>query len=523
MQGLIYLYKTAAKNRILKALRRPVTYVYLVGGIAYITMIASFLVQWAGRIGADTPEGLVTGLSLLVLFLMPSSFATYAKRKGIVFKPGDIHFVFTSPASPKLVLWFTQIKQYLLGFILYLTVSIVGILFFHIVPWKMFLYFVFSFIVENILEGSLVILLYGNEKLSENTLRWLARSLWCILGLLVLFGAFLIFTKELSFQLITDFLGHPFLLCIPVIGWNLAAIRLLLLGPTVVNVICSAAYIAAALLLLVCARRMKCTGEYYEDAVKFSDDYMETVKRKKSGDVVGPGPKARYRKASVTYKGGYARAIFYRQLLEYKKNKYFIFNLYTLFAFLGGLGIGYYCYKTGTPGSIKGYYVIPGVGAYLTLIFSGYATKWSKEMKNPYTYLIPDQPVRKLWYATAIEHVRSLIDGCLLAVPGVIIMGFSPLTAVLYILIYACLQANKLYINILGEVLLGDVLGAFGKQIFQMLFQGIIMCIGIVVCVVVTALTGVQGGLLGLLIYVLIATGAIATGGSIAFQRMEVL
>ena len=208
---------------------------------------------------------------------------------------------------------------------------------------------------------------------------------------------------------------------------------------------------------------------------------------------------------------------------EYKKNKYFIFNLYTLFAFLGGLGIGYYCYKTGTPGSIKGYYVIPGVGAYLTLIFSGYATKWSKEMKNPYTYLIPDQPVRKLWYATAIEHVRSLIDGCLLAVPGVIIMGFSPLTAVLYILIYACLQANKLYINILGEVLLGDVLGAFGKQIFQMLFQGIIMCIGIVVCVVVTALTGVQGGLLGLLIYVLIATGAIATGGSIAFQRMEVL
>ena len=69
-------------------------------------------------------------------------------------------------------------------------------------------------------------------------------------------------------------------------------------------------------------------------------------------------------------------------------------------------------------------------------------------------------------------------------------MGFSPLTAVLYILIYACLQANKLYINILGEVLLGDVLGAFGKQIFQMLFQGIIMCIGIVVCVVVTASQG---------------------------------
>lgn len=523
MEGLIYLYKTRAKNCIRRALHKPVTYVYLIGGILYILMMINVLVQWAGNQQVNTPEGLVTVLSLLVLFLMPSGFASYAKRKGIVFKPGDVHFVFTSPVSPKLVLWFTQLKQYLIGFVLYLLVAVTGSLFFHIAPWKMLLYFFFSFVVENVLEGSLVILLYGNERLSENTLRWLARSLWCIIGLLVLFGAYLFLTKELSFGLIASYLGHPFVQCIPVIGWNLAAIRLLILGPTAVNVVCTGLYVITAGLLLICARRMKCTGEYYEDAVKFSDDYMDAMRRKRTGDVVGPGPKARYRNARVTYKGGYAKAIFYRQLLEYKKSKYFIFNLYTLVALLGGVGIGYYCYKTGGTGGISRYYVIPGVGAYLTLIFSAYATKWSKEMKNPYTYLIPDHPMKKLWYATAIEHVRALVDGCLLTLPGVLIMGLSPLMGVIYVLIYICLQANKLYINILGEVLLGDVLGTFGKQIFQMLFQSIIMCIGIVICIIVTVLLGIETGLLALALYVLIATGAIAVGGSVAFQRMEVL
>ena len=72
MEGLIYLYKTIAKNRIRRALHKPVTYVYLIGGILYILMMINVLVQWAGNQQVNTPEGLVTVLSLLVLFLMPT-------------------------------------------------------------------------------------------------------------------------------------------------------------------------------------------------------------------------------------------------------------------------------------------------------------------------------------------------------------------------------------------------------------------------------------------------------------------
>lgn len=68
-------------------------------------------------------------------------------------------------------------------------------------------------------------------------------------------------------------------------------------------------------------------------------------------------------------------------------------------------------------------FVILAFGAYLIFCMSAVATKWSKEMENPYTYLIPDTPIRKMWYATLWEHIRSFIDGCLLAFPAGIVWG----------------------------------------------------------------------------------------------------
>ena len=43
MGGLRYLYLTSMKNRIKRALHKPVTYVYLLIGIFYIGFLASAL------------------------------------------------------------------------------------------------------------------------------------------------------------------------------------------------------------------------------------------------------------------------------------------------------------------------------------------------------------------------------------------------------------------------------------------------------------------------------------------------
>ncbi len=75
------------------------------------------------------------------LFFLPSNIVTYAKRKGLLFRPSDVHFVFTSPVSPKLVLLYAQVKQYLLNLLMVLLFVIAGIALFHIPVWKMLVYF----------------------------------------------------------------------------------------------------------------------------------------------------------------------------------------------------------------------------------------------------------------------------------------------------------------------------------------------------------------------------------------------
>ena len=101
-------------------------------------------------------------------------------------------------------------------------------------------------------------------------------------------------------------------------------------SPTTVNVICTILYLVSACLLFVLAKRMKCTGAYYEDAMKFADDYQELLNKKMQGESGRLGKKQSFKQASVEYKGGGAKAIFYRQLLEYKKNRTFIFSWMTL-------------------------------------------------------------------------------------------------------------------------------------------------------------------------------------------------
>lgn len=525
MSALIYLWKTTMKNRIIKALHKPVTYIYLIVGIAYVALMVGSLGTMVLGMGWDQPMYLVYALSLLVFLSIPTSLIQYAKRKGLLFRPSEVHFLFQAPISPKLILLYEQFKSGMLSLLLSVVGVIVGVALFHVPVWKMLVYFVLAYLVETLLESSLVVLLYGNERFSENTMKLLCRLVWLIVFALAAFAVYLFFTEKSGWGVLPVLLDHPVLQGIPIIGWNIAFIRLLLIGPTVLNVTCTVLYLVTTAVLFVLAVRMKCQGAYYEDAMKFADDYQELVKKKSRGEVSGLtiGKKKKYGKATVTYKGGGAKAIFYRQLLEYKKNKTFIFGMFTLMCLIGGIGIAVFAYLNDLAHNPGKYFILPGVMAYIIFIFTAYATKWTKELENPYTYLIPDSPMKKMWYATLIEHIRSLIDGSLLTIPAAVILKLTPLQTILTILIYVCLQATKLYFNVLSEALLGNVLGNFGKQIMRLLGEAIVITFGVIAGVLGTILINMETGFLLMILVTVILTGLAAWGGSIAFGKMEAL
>ncbi len=520
MEAIKYLYKTSFKNQLKKSVRKPVTVIYCILAIAYFVWMYIVFQDMVADIKIDSSEGLVMVFSVIALFFLPGNLITFAKRKGLIFKKSDIHLLFVSPVSPKSILVYAYIKNIILSVVVGLVFIPIGVIWFHIPLYKMILYFIVSQVVENTLEISLMIILYGNERLSRKTLNVISKALLLFIIAIVIIGVYLFFEYDKSLAFVGPFLSNPYLQMVPIIGWSIACYRLLFLGATTLNVICTCLYLLSTIVLFVIAYRMSCTGLYYQDAMKFADDYEEARIRSKRGEVaVVGGKKAKLKAATIEYKGNYAKAIFYRQILEYKKKRFFIFGVYNLVCLGVGIAIAYLSKDM----EVREYalFIVAGAGAYCTFIFSGFATKWAKELENPYTYLIPDSPLKKLWYATVIEHIRAIIDGILIVLPVAIVVRMNIVAVVLSVLCYVCLQSNKLYLAVLSEALLGNTVGVTGKQWLRMICMSICIAAGIFAAVLFNKYVGIELAFLGMIMVEVLLTAIIAVGASVVFKKME--
>lgn len=523
MNSFLYLYWHTFRNRLKKALKKVSTYILVIIIGAYAVFLIGAIGGMVEALSFDTPQRLAVVVSFAVIYLLPANLVSYSKRKGLIFKPADHNFVFQSPCSPKKILLYAHFKTVLLSLVFGIVLTIMGILYFHVSIGTMLMYFFFCTILENILEAALMILFYGNERFGRKTMRIFNLIMYGFMAAFAVICIIILYINGISFDTFEQIIGNPVVQLIPIIGWNIAIIRLLFIGSTLLNVICACLFFIATILLVMAAWKMKCTGEYFEDAAKFADDYAEAKKRGKKGEAVRIGKKKTFKAADIMYKGVYAKAIYYRQMLEYKKNKTFIFDKNTVVSMIVGVGIAVFAYHNdfaGNMGDMK-IFVIPGVMAYVLFIFSGYITKWGKELENPYTYLIPDSSIHKMWYATKIEHIRSLIDGCFMVIPGAIIMKLSILQIILLILVYVCLTANRLYLTMLADALIGNRLGQFGRNLVKLLFQGIVIGIAIILAATVGLFFGTDAAFMVMILATAGLTMAGAVVAATSFEQME--
>lgn len=528
MKAIFYLYRTTTKNRMKKALKKPVTYFFLLYIVFIVTVLLGFYGPMVEQWNLASPSGLTTVLTVFGFWTLPANLVSYAKRKGLIFLNSDVHFVFPSPLNPKLILLYAHIKSVLAGLVLSLFAVAAGVLWFHAPLWKMLVYWILGSIADHILEASLMIITYGSERLTKGMLRIIQIFMYGLIGAFLVLGIYQYMNGGMSISSAVAYLHSPYIQMVPIVGWYIGFIHLLFMGATTVNVTVSVLYFLSAAVFLIIAVKMDCQGGYYEDAMKFAEDYTEARQRSKKGEaVVVMGQKKKFGKATVSYKGNYAKAIFYRQLLEYKKNRFFIFGFQTLLCFVIGCALGFLMNQDDTEMNGNIVFIIPGLMAYLVVILSNFKTKWGKEMEMPYTYLIPDSAFHKLWYATLIEHIRAAVEGILLALPaGIVLMRkpelkVSALQIFLCVLIYVCLQACKLYVKVMAETLLGNIVGRMGKQIFVLVLMGIIVGSGVLGAVAGVMFGSVEIGYLLLSGIVALMTAACMTVAAGSFERME--
>lgn len=522
MQAYIFLYKKMLRNRIRQVLKRPATCIYILFMVLYFGWLAFMLNGWIVNSSFGTRENLARILCMFSLYLTPANYAAYAKRKGLAFLPADVHFLFSAPTSAKGNLLYVYGKTMISIPIIGIFTFIAGIHWFHVSWWKMLLYVLICFVLDSILQGAIVVLLYGNERIGKNGNRIFSAIMYGIIGSFVVIAIVIICKYGMQWSSLLRFFDGKWISMIPLIGWSLAVMRLIILGPSLLNIICATLYLAAFVLLTAMALKMKCTGQYYEDAAKFADDYQDARRRGKKGEVVVVGKKKKYKKAEVVYKGSGAKAIFYRQLLEYKKERFFIFGFVTLLYLAGGMGICYLAIKDPSMSvGVGRYFIIPGIMAYVSFLLCSYKTKWAKELDNPYVFLIPEPAFQKMWYATLIDHIRAAIHALLLTVPAMIGLHIEWWYLPVIVLLQVCMNAVGLYSNTICQVIFGNTISDTVKRVLHMLLYFIALLIVVFAAAIVTAIAGVWAGLGIASVYMVVLAGLMAWGGSRCFARME--
>lgn len=522
MKALVYLTWRSFVNNIRRAVKKPATLLLMLFLVVYAVYVVFVIGKLVTELHFDSAEGLIALISVWTIYMFFSNFIGYSSRKGIIFRPGHSHFVFPAPISPKLVLVYSAWMNYLLSVVINLLFVLAGLTVFGVEPWRMGLFFLVGAVLEVLLEGSLMVFLYTNETLPERFMKGVCFGIKVFLGAMTLFFIWYFRREGFNLETVSAFFGWPGLRMVPVVGWNIAVYHLILSQVTRLDVICSVLYLCTVAGMFLVARHMRCEGAYYEDAAKFADDYAEMKRKKNSGEMVtGIGEKKRkFRRISGNYQARGAKAVFYRQLLEYKKERYFIFTKVTLINLAASVIMAFALRETIVESEIPQIFLL-GMSAYMTLVFSGVAGKWETELKSPYLFLIPDTPFRKLWYATLMEHVKALADGIVLCLPMGVVWGVPPVLIIMTILIYTVLQANKMYTKVIAQCMVGDFFGRTGQDIIRMILQMFIIGVGVMAAVVAGIIINVNLVFPIILIYSLLVTVVMGALASVRFDTME--
>lgn len=517
-------------NMIKDTMRRPVGCLTVIFATGYFIFIGFQLSMYVGRFHLESNEGYFALLALVTIYIVLTSLACHAREKGLIFQTGQIQFVFPSPVSPKLILLQSAFFNCLMSFFLWGILLLIGVFIFWISPGRILLLVGFGLGLELVMELSLVVIMYGNDRISEKTRKIGAGIIWGLMGLFTLGVAAYFYRMGVSPESVRHFFGLPVLRMTPVIGWMLCSFHLLLFGPGILDVAGTVLYVAWVGFVLICARRVKCEGGYFEKAAEFAIAYRKARNRKKNGEMVFSlnHDKRTLRRSAGRLNGRGAQAIFYRQLVEYRKERFFVFDQLTLMMVLLAAFIGFVIYKGALEHreAMSMFYralFLFAITVYVNFISSASNGKIDDEIKKPYIYMIPDGNLKKMFFSTLMEHIRALLHACLLVIPvGVLMKVEAGYTAAVFVL-FVLFRGINLYLSLTADMIIGNALGGAVRRVIKMILLSLIITVGAVVSAPLCMFIGVNMLFPILLIYSIIILLVVFGVASTRFKGMEQL
>lgn len=433
---LSYLTFTKLKNQIKSIFRTPSQLIYLIFMVAlfgFVIFSGNYAeLESGGEFRSITELVSITMAFFTIMFVL--IFSTAFSGGSSMFTMSDVNVVFPSPLRPQKVLFYGLIRQLglsiMLGFFILFQYSWMHSL--YGVSYGALILIIVGYGLTIFLAQYLAMTLFLYTSHNEKAKTFVKVVVYLLTALLVVAVLAKIFTTidinkpdgALAFTTAADFLVSPIAFIFPVSGWISGVLYGITVGNYLYCAIFGAAIIAFAALLTVFV--VKCKNNFYEDIIGAAEVAQSAITAKKEGKV-GEVVKKNVKVGKIGLnKGAGANAIYYKHVVENRRSGVLmISNMSLIFA-----AVVIFCAFVMRDLGIEAVFF---TATYMQL-FSVMLGRFSRELTKPYIYLIPESPVKKLFYAIKESLVSNIVEAIVLFIIVGIIMKASPIDVVIVIL-----------------------------------------------------------------------------------------
>lgn len=484
MNALIYVMVHTLKNKILLLKKKPallILYLLIIlSGVAMVMFYFSGLNSNNSNGYADIRilYAIVAAVGLLFAYIFVN---VGLSTGGTLFTMADVSLLFVSPISSRRILFYGLIKQ--MGTALLTSIFIAyqlpnlerafpvkGIM----VAGLFLIYGIIIFFCQLL---SMAIYIFSNGK--PHRKRLVLVFFLCILAVV---GAVVLVQYSRSGSIIKalmEAVGSTVFGFTPVIGWAVMFIKAIVEQNLLFIILSLGLFIVSTILLI--AYFTAGNADYYEDVLLSTEYNFTKLQAAKEGRTLRNTKKLKVDKEDTGLrKGKGASAIFYKQVVELRRESKWVFiDKYTILA-AAGAGIACYFQKSSYMGL-----VILGILVYLLFIFN-IRGRLSLELMKPYIYLVPVKSINKLLAATGTSLLKPFIDGLIIFTVVAIVLKTNPLENLFLAFAYGA--SGSIFVSF--TVLFQRFFGAHPNKILSAFF-GIGLFTVLVVPAIVLVIAGV--------------------------------
>lgn len=466
MKAVFYLFGRETRNKIAGTLRKPAAL------IGYLCLFAFYL--WIGiRTGnKNGTEDFALGTDIFYIILaLISIMQTFVyvypteKNDGISgYRMADIALLFHAPVKNFDILMILLLRQFSAGFFGTVFLLIQAPIFksvFGLSTQGVILY-IFSALATSVFGTILMamrVFVFRNRPVLKKIFKIFVLIM---LGMIFIYPIPSAISDESPFREYLRVFKLPVLDMIPFIGWMRAVSVSPLTGitPTLA--------VSFFIMLFLCAGGLfylskETDTEWFEETVSLAEQMGIAAEKMKQGSMPALSLVKKKKPVHYTFTGRGSAAIFQKHMLEYRKTGFMFVNFKTILFLLSGGVLGWLMSMSSDPDEPVMIIALLLI-SFVSVVFAMFS-RWKREVRSPYLYLIPDSPFRKLIMITAAGAVKNIIDGLFFFLPLCIFARTSVIEGLTAVLGYTLV--NQIYIDV--DILSNRIFGRINAGNFKFL------------------------------------------------------